>query len=362
MFIHGADSEKIKRIYGADKDLLDFSSNTNPYLPENIAQHICKNFLCIKNYPDIEYISLRKNIANYIFKKENVFIDEDNICVGNGATELIFLFIRSISGKVGIISPTFTEYARAAKIVGLEVVEIMMNELEDTFEIVVDEQKIKDVEVVFVCNPNNPDGRVRDLSELIKTCGKYGKKIVVDETFIEFCEEYRRYSAINLDYGNIFVIRAVTKFYGIPGLRFGYMMSKNKNYINYIWSIKEPWTVNSIVENLIPVLLQDNDFAEICRFKYKKEREFILSSLKKIDNLKIYKSDSAFLLIKIKNNEFNSKFIKDLMIREYNIIIRDASSFAGLDNSYFRIAIKRRKDNLKIINALEEIFSSLRKV
>lgn len=357
MSSHGADVEEIKRKYDIDSELIDFSSNINPFTPLNIVDYINNSIHKITSYPDIGYMDLRTKISETINYRYCSDFTYKNICVGNGATEIIFLLMKYIKGKVGIISPTFSEYERAAKIFGLDYENIQMKDNDKGFEICIDEELISNFRALFICNPNNPDGCLRDLSEIVRIAKNNDLLLIIDETFIEFCDDEIKYSLINSDYENIVILRAITKFYGIPGIRLGYCISKNIQILDSLWSIKEPWTVNSIADGVTQVILEDIDFIKESKERYRVERDFLVKELNKIDGISVYNTDSAFILLKIINTEkIDSFLLKEKLIINYGIIIREASTFSGLDNSFIRVAIKNREDNISLINALKDIF------
>ena len=366
MFKHGADLEKIRRKYHFKGELIDFSSNINPFTPENTVINIIDNIEELRRYPDIEYIDLRNSIADHIMEyndESGFFFNQENVCVGNGATELVYLFMKTVKGKVGVVCPTFSEYRRAASIIGRKHVEIQMLQTEDGFEypdFTKPEMEIyKDIEALFICNPNNPDGKLRNIDKVVDFCQKNCIKLVVDETFIEFCENYKEYTALNYSYQNIYVLRAFTKFYGLPGIRLGYLVSRDSSCVEDMFKLKEPWTINSIAAYLGIDLLKDEKFCEHSRKFYKDERIFLKKSLEEIPHLRVFDTDSAFMLVKIDDIlGMSARDLKKKLILDYGIVIRDASNFLGLNSKYFRIAVKRHKDNLLLIESLEEIFKS----
>lgn len=363
MSFHGADLEMIKRKYKIEKNLMDFSSNINPYFPENVEKISLESVKYLNDYPDIEYESIRNKISKHINYIYGCNLSKKNICVGNGATELIFLITRlEKKSRIGVVNPTFSEYERAVKISGNIYVDIKMNEGNSGFELDICE-KIDDLDYLFICNPNNPDGKLRDITNIVKICEEKGTKLIVDETFIEFCEEDKKYTALNYDYKDIFVIRAVTKFYGLPGVRFGYVLSKNERYIQRMWDIKEPWSVNTFAEKIVCGILDDYNFAKNTKEFYFKERNYLLNNLHNINGIKVFDTDSAFLLLRLDDTlkNINSKKLKKIMILKYGIVIRDASSFDGLNDRYVRIAIKKRKDNKALICAISEIINGTMK-
>ena len=303
-----------------------------------------------RSYPDINYTNLRNNISDYIK------VDSELIIPGNGATEIIYLLMKSIKRRLAILNPTFSEYGRGAKLNNLEIIDFHLKE-ENNFSIDLDEiQKNMDkFDSLFVCNPNNPNGKVKDLNELLDLMIENDKLLIVDETFMEFVGEEEKYSLINKieQTPNLFILKAVTKFFGMPGLRLGYGVTSNKQIINNIYEYKEPWTINSFAENLSNYLFKDKEYINGSKDYYINERKFMLEELRKISRLKVYDTDTNFVLIKLDDDEANS--LKLELFEKYNILIRDASNFIGLDKSYIRVAIKSHNDNKVLIESLRKI-------
>lgn len=303
-----------------------------------------------RSYPDINYTNLRNNISDYIK------VDSELIIPGNGATEIIYLLMKSIKRRLAILNPTFSEYGRGAKLNNLEIIDFHLKE-ENNFSIDLDEiQKNMDkFDSLFICNPNNPNGKVKDLNELLDLMIENDKLLIVDETFMEFVGEEEKYSLINKieQTPNLFILKAVTKFFGMPGLRLGYGVTSNKQIIKNIYEYKEPWTINSFAENLSNYLFKDKEYINGSKDYYINERKFMLEELRKISRLKVYDTDTNFVLIKLDDDEANS--LKLELFEKYNILIRDASNFIGLDKSYIRVAIKSHNDNKVLIESLRKI-------
>jgi len=348
---HGANVEQIARMYNKNpKDIIDFSSNINPNVIQGLEEYILEGLQESRSYPDINYTNLRNNISDYIK------VDSELIIPGNGATEIIYLLMKSIKRRLAILNPTFSEYGRGAKLNNLEIIDFHLKE-ENNFSIDLDEiQKNMDkFDSLFVCNPNNPNGKVKDLNELLDLMIENDKLLIVDETFMEFVGEEEKYSLINKieQTPNLFILKAVTKFFGMPGLRLGYGVTSNKQIINNIYEYKEPWTINSFAENLSNYLFKDKEYINGSKDYYINERKFMLKELRKISRLKVYDTDTNFVLIKLDDDEANS--LKLELFEKYNILIRDASNFIGLDKSYIRVAIKSHNDNKVLIESLRKI-------
>ena len=348
---HGANVDNMAKKFGKNEnDIIDFSSNVNPHIISVLGKYVLEGLEKSRSYPDINYTNLRNNISDYIK------VDSELIIPGNGATEIIYLLMKSIKRRLAILNPTFSEYGRGAKLNNLEIIDFHLKE-ENNFSIDLDEiQKNMDkFDSLFVCNPNNPNGKVKDLNELLDLMIENDKLLIVDETFMEFVGEEEKYSLINKieQTPNLFILKAVTKFFGMPGLRLGYGVTSNKQIINNIYEYKEPWTINSFAENLSNYLFKDKEYINGSKDYYINERKFMLEELRKISRLKVYDTDTNFVLIKLDDDEANS--LKLELFEKYNILIRDASNFIGLDKSYIRVAIKSHNDNKVLIESLRKI-------
>lgn len=348
---HGANVDNMAKKFGKNEnDIIDFSSNVNPHIISDLGKYVLEGLEKSRSYPDINYTNLRNNISDYIK------VDSELIIPGNGATEIIYLLMKSIKKRLAILNPTFSEYGRGAKLNNLEIIDFHLKE-ENNFSIDLDEiQKNMDkFDSLFVCNPNNPNGKVKDLNELLDLMVENDKLLIIDETFMEFVGEEEKYSLINRieQTPNLFILKAVTKFFGMPGLRLGYGVTSNKQIIKNIYEYKEPWTINSFAENLSNYLFKDKEYIKSSKDYYINERKFMLEELRKISRLKVYDTDTNFVLIKLKDGEANS--LKLELFEKYNILIRDASNFIGLDKSYIRVAIKSHDDNKVLIESLRKI-------
>ena len=348
---HGANVDNMAKKFGKNEnDIIDFSSNVNPHIISDLGKYVLEGLEKSRSYPDINYTNLRNNISDYIK------VDSELIIPGNGASEIIYLLMKSIKRRLAILNPTFSEYGRGAKLNNLEIIDFHLKE-ENNFSIDLDEiQKNMDkFDSLFVCNPNNPNGKVKDLNELLDLMIENDKLLIVDETFMEFVGEEEKYSLINKieQTPNLFILKAVTKFFGMPGLRLGYGVTSNKQIINNIYEYKEPWTINSFAENLSNYLFKDKEYINGSKDYYINERKFMLEELRKISRLKVYDTDTNFVLIKLDDDEANS--LKLELFEKYNILIRDASNFIGLDKSYIRVAIKSHNDNKVLIESLRKI-------
>ena len=388
MDFHGGNIYKIFREKNI-KEILDYSSNINPYgIPESLKKRITENLEILERYPDPDYVELRQKLAH--LNK----VDISNIVLGNGATEIIFLFMKVINPqKVLIVSPTFREYERAIKatervenssILGdsnkkedddnsyeKQKIEIEYFELKenDDFKLNINNLKNeleKKYDLLIMCNPNNPTGKFLKLDEteeILKECNKYNTKLFIDEAFIDFLKDGIKESIINTkeDKQNLFVTRAFTKFFAMPGLRLGYGIYFDKKLEKRISEKKEPWSVNNIAEMAGLTVLDDTKYIEETLKWIAEEKTYVYEKLNEINGIKPYKTEVNFITVKIEDNfilkGLNVKILRGKMI-EKGILIRDASNFNFLDERFFRLAIKNRKNNIRVIEVLKEIFNN----
>ena len=353
MEIHGGNIYKLQR--EGKKDILDYSSNINPLgVPESLKKAVSENFSVLTRYPDINYTELRESIGKY----NN--IESENIIAGNGATEVLFLYIKALKPKkVLIAAPTFAEYERAVKNAECEIDFFELKE-EDNFILNKDKfiQKAKNYNLAVICNPNNPTGKFISkeiIFEINENLKKSGTKLFIDECFIEFILGWKEKTSALFKSENIFILRALTKFFALPGLRLGYGICFDKKIIEKINEIREPWSVNGFADLAGKVILNDIEYIKNTEKWILEERKYFTDSLKKIEEnkkIKIYATETNFILIKLL--EMTSEEFKSRM-EEKNILVRNASNFKFLDNSFIRFAIKDREKNKKVIEAVREV-------
>jgi len=355
---HGGDLDAIERMYNIKRnDIIDFSGNINPNgIPKSVKDAIIKNIDLISTYPDADYLKLRKSISKYI----NVPVE--NILTGNGSTELISLFIKTLKPKKGIIiSPAYSEYEREIKLIGGEVFSFPLKEEED-FKINIDNllKTIDDkTDLIVICNPNNPTGSYIELNEtekILSYCKSRNIFIMIDETYIEFADSNKNIISMPLvyKYDNIFVIRGTSKFFAIPGLRLGYCACSNIKILEQISKNKDPWSVNMAANIAGIVMFNDRKFIEDTKQLISHERKKIIDKLSTYKNIKLYDTQSNFILIKIINKNITASQIFDELIK-YNIVIRDASSFEYLGKQFLRFCILSPKENNLLLEKLKII-------
>ena len=337
-------------ITNPDKKIIDFSSNVNPLgcHPE-VKKYLKKQLNQIDVYPDSESTRLRSNLKWF------TGLNTSQILVGNGATEIIYNFCSAFvnkKSKVLIPCPTFSEYEKAVKFFGGKTIHFKSLNINKVLPEFLAE--IPKNGIVFFCNPNNPTGEIlskKSMQQIVLTAKKKSTLVFLDETFIELVPSSNLSIVKTIkSYENLFILRSFTKSFGLAGLRIGYGLG-NKKIIEVLQRIKIPWNVNYIAQSAASAALCYSDFLEKSRENIKKENSFLMNSLSKFQWLSCFQSSTNFILIKTK---INSKLLQTKLLKK-NILIRDCSTFCGLNENYIRIAIKNRNQNKLLLKALGEI-------
>ena len=330
--------------------ILDFSSNVNPLGSHpGVKKYLKKQLNQIHIYPDSESTRLRSNLKWF------TGVNTSQILIGNGATEIIYNFCSAFvnkQSKVLIPCPTFSEYEKAAKFFSGKIIPFKSLNLNENLQKFIAKIPIKGI--IFICNPNNPTGEIlskKNMEQIVKTAEKKSSLVFVDETFIELVPDSNPSLVKTIKkYDNLFILRSFTKSFGLAGLRIGYGLS-SKKIIEVLQRIKIPWNVNYIAQSAASTALCYSDFLNKSRQNIKKENLFLMNSLSKLEWMSCFNSSTNFILIKTK---INSKILQKKLLKK-NILIRDCSTFCGLNENYVRIAVKNRKENQILIKALGEI-------
>lgn len=352
---HGGNRRAFAAKYGIpESEVIDFSSNSNPWgPPESILRVFQESSPLLSRYPDPESGLLKKEVArNYPLWPENVI-------AGNGSTELIHLLVQFLKPrKALLIEPAFSEYRRALNLQGTEVRGLLLRE-KNEFQINTAEllNAAQGVDMIFLCNPNNPTGAVLPRAEiltLIESLRRRGIFLVLDEAFVDWVPEEGLASALT-DQSSFFILRSLTKFYSLSGIRIGYGLGARR-LIEKLENAKVTWSVNHLAEILAVEALRDLEFQRKSRQLFHQEKDFLSGELSAIEELKVFPSAANFFLIKLKNGMRAGELTEKLAAEK--IMIRDAANFVGLDNQFFRVAVARREENQLLVKALRRIFEA----
>ena len=349
--------EKIEKIYGIKKEnIVSFAANVNP-LGESgkLKTALSERIDAITKYPDREYTSLRKAIGSYCK------CDYNHITVGNGCTELISLFIQiTAPKKTLLLGPTYSEYERDLRINGSDISYYFLKEKDD-FKIDSDEfisAITADTDLVIICNPNNPTGSLitpDKLKTILTHCKDTNTYVMIDETYIEFVPDVDELSAIPLTelFDNVIILRGTSKFFATPGLRLGYAITSNSQILTDINTNKNPWMINSLAVVAGETMFLDEEYIDKTRSLILSEKTRCRQLIEESHKFKLYPSYSNFYLLKILDEGVDAHMLFERAIRQ-GMMIRDCSTFPGLEERFIRFCIMKPEDNTRLINCLTQ--------
>jgi len=327
---------------------LDFSVNINPFgMPGPVRQAIITHLSDYESYPD----PFCRKLCSAIAHRESV--PAENILCGNGAAELIYrLCLSQRPRRVLVCAPTFTDYARAAILSGASVAEHTLNS-EDGFALseAILADISADVDILFLCNPNNPTGRLANydlIERILERCEETGTLAVLDECFLPFTTGQSVVPRIKT-YANLVVIKAFTKIYAMAGLRLGYLVSGNTELLESTANFGQCWNVSTVAQFAGLAALMCHDEERKVRLLIQSERDYLIHAMEDI-GVKTYPSDANFILLQSSIPLYNH-------LLRHGILIRWCRDFSGLDENYYRISVKLHNQNKMLISALMEVLN-----
>lgn len=342
-----------KHIHGGNiyqyENCLDFSANCNPLgTPAGVIRAAAESLSRIYEYPRVGCAPLREAIGAY----EGV--SPENIICGNGAADLIFSLCRAVKPEHALLpAPTFAEYEQALRSEGCRITYAYLKE-ENGFRMQEEflEELHSDLDMVFLCNPNNPTGILTDrafLLEVLEKCRELEILLVVDECFLDFVKQPEAYTLKSQlsGYDNLFLLKAFTKRYAMAGIRLGYGMTGNGALLEKMAAVTQPWNVSTVAQEAGIAALKEQAYVEAGRQLVFQEARFIKESLEKI-GFPVFPSEANYVFFKGPEDFFED------CVRE-GILIRDCSNYPGLSKGYYRIAVKTHEENQKLIEAFERI-------
>lgn len=351
---HGANIFKLAEDLNIDKiDILDFSSNINPLsASEKSKLAIIENIDLVSLYPDPEYKELKESISSY--SQCNV----ENILLGSGATELIRNFIAfSKAKKALLLSPVYSEYEKELEKNNCTIKKIYYKK-ENNFNLSIHEilNTAKDCDLIVICNPNNPTGALFDREQIEKITQNFNGYLMIDETYIEFTD-LELYSSVDLvkKYKNIFVIRGTSKFFATPGIRLGYAIAP-KDIVENLEDSFSLWNINIFATIMGETMFKDIEYITYVKNTLTEWKKNFYSALTEIPNLKIYPSGGNFILCEIMDNK-SATNLQNYLLKK-GMIIRNCSSFPGLNEKFFRVCILKDFQNKELINNIKEFMLS----
>ncbi|MEG0319482.1 MAG: threonine-phosphate decarboxylase CobD [Niameybacter sp.] len=349
--IHGGDIFTLaQKLECNEQEIIDFSVNINPLgLTPSVRQALIENVDLAIQYPDPLCRKLTEAIAKHYD------LEASSILCGNGAADLIFRLAYVCKPKRALVlAPTFAEYALALKQVGTKVEQYLLKE-ENNFNVEEDflEYLTQDLDMVWLCNPNNPTGQLIPKSFLLKVlerCEALDIKLIVDECFMDFVEVPSGYSLLQ-ELGNykcLVILKAFTKFYAMAGLRLGYGCFGDTGLKQAVQEAAQPWSVSGLAQLAGVVALEDLAYAKATQVLIRNEYLYIEENLTRLGFL-CYPSEADYVLFKSPIAQLKEKLM------EKGILIRHCANYEGLSETHYRIGIKDHAKNQVLIQALGEL-------
>lgn len=332
------------------KILLDFSANINPYgTPQGVKDAVAGSVNDLCHYPDPYCRGLVAAIAAF----EQV--PQSQVFCGNGAAELIFSCCMALRPqKALVLSPCFSEYETALKVIGTEVDHYLLSR-EEKFRLT--EGFLPCLEgytgdMLMLCNPNNPTGQVVDralMEKILDICREKGIFLFIDECFLDLTEDGESCSMKPFleENENLFLLKAFTKSYGMAGLRLGYCLSGNRELLRTMGRQVQPWNVSVPAQNAGIAALKEKEFLEKARKTIREQRAALKDALEKL-GLEVIPSKTNYIL-------FHSERELREPLLEQGIQIRSCANYIGLGQGWYRIAVKLPEENRKLLEALGRV-------
>lgn len=351
---HGGNVLQMAEKWGLEPDsILDFSANINPLgMPASLKNAIISQLDLAERYPDIDYQAL------HIALSRHTHCLPEWILAGNGATELIFAIVHYLKPRKALLPvPGFAEYRRALQREGCEIIHYPLFEEED-FQ---PNDRIlssltSDIDCLFLCTPNNPTGQYPDvqlLQQIVAHCQQHDIALIVDESFIDFLPDQTGLTGLLAGHPRLYLLRSLTKFFAIPGLRLGYLISADEQAIATMRDEREPWTINAFAALAGETVLDDREYIQQTHQWLQQEQRYLFESLSAFTQLRVWRPAANYLFLHCLDETLN---LQDALIQQH-ILIRHCANYPGLTEHHYRVAIKSHADNQKLVAALKQVFS-----
>lgn len=335
--IHGANPDKLYSKLGIEmpERIIDFSTNTN-VLKFDLKMDFDFNKM-VSTYPDDECLELKSTVSSL----ENC--SEDEILVCSGTNEFIYM-LASIhaGGKAALLQPLYSEYEKALN--GYNVATVDIFSVDEIYN-------LEDVDLLYICNPNNPTGNFIDIDtirKIVDYCRSMSIKVILDEAYSFFLQGECDTRNLLKEFDNIFIMKSLTKIFNLSGIRIGYVLTDKKNIVE-IEKIQPTWSVNSIAQNLAVQYLSCEKYITDTKKYYKNERIRFIGKIREL-GFEVLDTEVNFFLMKVVNDD---EIIEKLMKK--GIVTRHTKNFKTLEGGYIRVAVKSKEDNDYFIKILERI-------
>lgn len=327
----------------------DFSANINPLgMPESAVRAVTDSAHLWERYPDPNCTELVNALA------QKYSVTSGQLAVGNGAADLIYRIVNALKPRKCLVTaPAFSEYEKALSESGCKITYYELCE-EDDFEVKEDICGLIDenTDLVFITSPNNPTGRTVSsdiIRKLLEKCAENSCILVCDECFIGFTDHPSENTALRFINPSLIILNAFTKIYAMPGLRLGYAVCGSVAAAERIRSTGQYWSVSVPAQAAGIAALACEDYPDKTRRLVSEEREFLVNALEGT-GIKVFRSDANFILVKTSSDLYNA-------LLSEGILIRCCSSYRGLNEEYFRIAVRTHEENVKLAEAVRRCVS-----
>lgn len=337
--------------------LLDFCYLVNPYFPTaHMKDELRANFdILLSEYPSGMYV-------NSLIAAKYFDIRQKYTVVGNGAAELIKSLMERVEGRIGVVYPTFQEYPNRKEQTEIIGFTPDNDDLTYTADDLIRFYADKKLSTLLLINPDNPSGNfipIVDVLRLATWCKERDIFFVVDESFVDFSEDFRNNSLLHNEilqaYPNLAVMKSISKSYGVPGLRLGILASSDEELINWMKHDVSIWNINSFAEFYMQIFGKyQKDYDRACQ-KFIAERERFMARLTDIPFLRVIPSQANYFLCQV-TEKYTSEELTRRLLMDFNILIKDCDNKDGLKNkNYVRIAVRDQKDNDTLVEALKTL-------
>jgi len=345
---HGGNVDIECRAAGVDPaGVLDFSANVNALGPPQCLEKVLDDALNLTSvYPDPRSSQARIALA----RAHNVA--PESVLVGNGSTELLYLAARILHPeKTLVLAPSYSDFLRAAVLAGSHV-EVKVAPAAKLFRHDLMEMRdVSDYHFVVMANPNDPTGTfVRPNLILEWAAENAGTFFLVDEAFADFIDGPGG-SLIGMGCRNLIIVKSLTKFFAVPGLRLG-MLWAHPEVVRILADRQEPWSVNGLAQKLATMLYDEQGYAATTLRMMKRERSFLIRGLTEL-GFRAFDSPANFLLLRIEHKGLVSAVLKKRLLKK-KVLIRDCSNIEGLGERFVRVAVRRHHENESLLEAMQQ--------
>lgn len=348
---HGGNVWLAAKKYGIKtQEILDFSANINPLGPSPRAMEALEEALQeIQHYPEPQAETLRRDLAGVLG------LPEECLLLGNGAAELVYALARVLKPtRLLLPAPTFGEYAEG--FADVEKVELPLDPAQNFALPDTSHEKLRAGDLLILCNPNNPTGQLLpedQLRALLHRVGEVGALLLVDEAFMDFvlppCSLLKNVP----QHPHLLVLRSLTKFFALPGLRLGYLAA-SPSLVQQVQGVLPPWRVNRLAQVAGCASLQDQAYIEHTLQFMEQQKEWLYQELKNLPGLAPLPPAANFILVDCRGSHRKAQEIQDFL-GPRGVLIRLCHNFSGLDDYYFRVAVRSPQENRRLLQNLQQL-------